>query len=84
MIISDEFDFISGIIASHVVFDDVLNNEFVCFVYAGELVPVKDLMGEAVSGGRLGVMGVGVEVCVGVSQNTLGNKWSDIPSAISS
>ena len=57
MIVSDEFDFISGIIASHVVFDDVLNNAFVCFVCAGQLVPVKHLVGEAVGGGRLGGWG---------------------------
>ena len=53
MIVGDEFDFISGVIASDVVFDDVLNNEFVCFVCAGELVPVEHLVGEAVGGGRL-------------------------------
>ena len=41
MIVGDEFDFISGVIASHIVFDEVLNNAFVCFVCAGELVPVK-------------------------------------------
>ena len=57
MIVSDEFDFISGIIASHVMFDNVLNDAFVCFVCVGELVLVKHLVGEAVSGGRLGGWG---------------------------
>ena len=32
MIVGDEFDFISGVIASDVVFDDVLNNAFISFV----------------------------------------------------
>ena len=45
MIVGDEFDFISGVIASDVVFDDVLNNAFISFVCAGELVPVEHLVG---------------------------------------
>ena len=44
MIVGDEFDFISGVIASDVVFDDVLNNAFISFVCAGELVPVEHLV----------------------------------------
>ena len=38
MIVGDEFDFISGVIASDVVFDDVLNNAFISFVCAGDAI----------------------------------------------
>ena len=42
-----------------------MRSSVLCFVCAGELVPVTDLVGEAIGGGKLGRMGVGVEVCVG-------------------